>query len=101
MPIPTVTHLQFAVLSFVGNREIAGHKIREQLAEFGTKMSGPGFYQLMARLEGDGLVKGWYEQSLVDGQPIKERWYKLTANGRRNVLSTREFYDSLWWRDGK
>jgi hypothetical protein len=62
------------------------------LAKHGVKKSGPAFYQLMARLETDGMVKGRYEYSMIENQPIKERWYKLTGAGRRAWESTSEFY---------
>src|SRR3954467_4247990 len=92
MSLPETTHLQWLVLGTLLNGDVAGHRVREELAKHGVRKSGPSFYQLMARLEADGLVKGWYEYDMVDNQPIKERWYKLLAAGRRAWESTYEFY---------
>jgi DNA-binding PadR family transcriptional regulator len=92
MALPEVTHLQWLVLGTLLNGDEAGYRVREELSKHGVKKSGPAFYQLMARLEADGLVKGRYEYSVIEGQPIKERWYKLNAAGRRAWESTSEFY---------
>jgi len=92
MALPDVTHLQWLVLGTLLDADEAGYRIRQELAKHGVNKSGPGFYQLMARLEADGMVKGRYEYSMIDNQPIKERWYKLTGAGRRAWQSTSEFY---------
>jgi hypothetical protein len=47
---------------------------------------------MMARLEQAGFVDGWYEQTLVAGQPVKERRYRLTKAGSRAAEETRAFY---------
>jgi DNA-binding PadR family transcriptional regulator len=92
MSLPEITHLQWLVLGTLMDRDEAGYRVREELATHGVKKSGPTFYQLMARLEADGLVKGRYEFSMTENQPIKERWYKLTGAGRRAWRTTSEFY---------
>jgi DNA-binding PadR family transcriptional regulator len=92
MVLPEITHLQWLVLGTLLDNDQAGYRIREELAKHGVKKSGPAFYQLMARLEADGVVKGRYEHSMIDNQPIKERWYKLTGAGRRAWEDTSEFY---------
>lgn len=93
MNLPDLPHLQFAVLSELIAREKTGRDIREALkTKHKVKRSSPAFYQLMGRLEEAGMVEGRYEQSTVDGQPIKIRWYKITAPGNRAWHSTRDFY---------
>ncbi len=97
MNLPEITHLQFLVLNLCQaerSGEISGRRLRELMKQAGVKKTGPGFYQMMARLEDAGMVKGWYEQRLIDGQPIKERTYKLTAKGVRIKESTQVFYAS-------
>jgi DNA-binding PadR family transcriptional regulator len=92
MSLPEITHLQWLVLGTLLNGDESGFCIREELSKHGVKKSGPAFYQLMARLETDGMVRGRYEHCMVENQPIKERWYKLTGAGRRAWESTSEFY---------
>ncbi len=90
--LPPITHLQFLVLDALVEAEQAGRDLRALLAGFGVKNSAPAFYQMMARLEASGLVEGWYDQKLVDGQNVKERRYRLTRTGERAIDATRAFY---------
>jgi DNA-binding PadR family transcriptional regulator len=92
MSLPEVTHLQWLVLSALLEGDRAGYRIREVLAKHGVQKSGPSFYQLMARLEDDGLVKGWYVEKVIAGQPIKERHYKLTGKGAKSIEEVTQFY---------
>ena len=92
MAIPEITHLQFSVLAVLHSGEQSGRALREQLAELGMRRSGPAFYQLMSRLEDSELVEGRYEQKIVDGQIIKERFYCLTPSGTSAWQATRDFY---------
>jgi hypothetical protein len=87
--------MQFLILSIIGGREKSGREIRGELARRNVRKSGPAFYQLMARLEDDRMVSGWYEQKIVDSQVIKERRYRLLAPGVRAVNDTKEFYEML------
>ena len=90
--LPEITHLQFSVLAILHNGEQPGRTLRGQLAELGMRRSGPAFYQLMSRLEDAGLVEGRYEQKIVGGQIIKERFYCLTDGGTESWRATRDFY---------
>jgi DNA-binding PadR family transcriptional regulator len=81
MPIPSITFLQYLVLSILLDGEISGRELRARMAEAGEKKTGPSFYQFMSRLETGNLVRGWYDPKVVDGQPIKERRYKITGSG--------------------
>lgn len=92
MAIPDITHLQCLVLGTLLDGEESGQGVRTLLAKHGVKKSGPAFYQLMARMEDDGLVKGRYDQFVLEGQPIKERRYRITPNGQRVWEKTRDFY---------
>ncbi len=90
--IPELTHLQFLVLTILLGSTRTGSCVREQLAEHGIEKSLAAFYQLMARLEEGGMVTGWYEKKVIDGQTIKERHYEITAPGVRSLGRTRDFY---------
>ena len=91
-PLP---HLQFAVLSILGETELAGREVRVQLASLGLEKAGPTFYRLMSRLEESGLVRGRYEQEVVDGQIVRERCYVSTARGRRARDVTARFHERV------
>ncbi len=95
MPLPSLTSLQAAILDSVGGRETPGHEIRDYLKIQGIRISGPAFYQAMARLEDAEFVKGRYESEVVEGQVIKRRVYRLTGLGESALLNTIDFYGSL------
>ena len=90
--VPRLSHLQFLVVGSLRGRTLPGRMIRDELQGFGIRKSGPAFYQLMARLEDAGLVRGEYHQEIVDGQIIRERHYGLTAEGSRAWEGSRDFY---------
>lgn len=92
MPLPDITHLQFSVLAILRNGEQSGHIVRDQLRGMGMRRSGPAFYQLMSRLEDAVLLIGRYDQKIIDGQIIKERFYSLTDAGNVAWEATRDFY---------
>lgn len=90
--IPRLTHLQFLVLGLLGGGEQPGRTLRDTLAAHGARRTGPAFYQLMARLERDGLVVGRYEQITANGQAVTERRYTITPQGARLWTESRDFY---------
>ncbi len=90
--VPSLTHLQFLVLSRLRGGPATGRELRDRLEEYSVRKSGPAFYQLMARMEDGGIVKGWYQQQIVDGQIIRERHYEITAQGHAAWDKTSEFY---------
>jgi DNA-binding PadR family transcriptional regulator len=90
--VPSITALQFAVLGVLTNGEISGQELRDELSKRGISKSGPAFYQIMARLEDAKFVEGCYVQTVIDGQPIKERRYKLTAKGNATWERAYDFY---------
>jgi DNA-binding PadR family transcriptional regulator len=93
--LPTITHMQFLVLGMLREREQPGRVIREALAAHGVRRSAPAFYQLMARLERDRLVDGWYEQVSAGDQAVTERRYRLRPAGARLWSEARDFYTAL------
>jgi DNA-binding PadR family transcriptional regulator len=93
--IPKLTHLQFLVLGLLRQTEQPGRAIRDAIAAHGVKRSAPAFYQLMARLERDRLVDGWYEQVTVGDQAVTERRYRLRPSGAKLWAEARDFYTTL------
>jgi len=95
MKLPTLTHLQFAVLEEIGAAKMSGRELRERLKK-NRKIhkSGPAFYQLMSRLEEAEFVEGWYDQKIIEGQIIKQRHYRLLGDGIRALNETRKFYQT-------
>jgi DNA-binding PadR family transcriptional regulator len=75
--------------------EQPGRVIRDAVAEFGARRTVAAFYQLMSRLERDGLVEGWYEQVRVHDQAVTERRYRITARGSKAWSQTRAFYEAV------
>jgi DNA-binding PadR family transcriptional regulator len=92
LKLPQTTHLQFSVLAFLQAGEQSGKAVRRRLGELGLRRSSPAFYQLMSRLEDAGLVEGRYDQKVIDGQIIKERFYAITEDGLDAWQATRDFY---------
>jgi len=93
--LPRITHMQFLVLGLLRDAEQPGRVIREALAAHGVKRSAPAFYQLMARLERDRLVDGWYEQVTAGDQSVTERRYRLRPAGVKLWTEARDFYTAI------
>ena len=93
--LPKLTHMQFLVLGLLKEQDQPGRVIREALAAHGVKRSAPAFYQLMARLERDRLVDGWYEQVTAGDQAVTERRYRLRPSGAKLWTEARDFYTAI------
>src|SRR4030095_5862722 len=79
--LPEVTHLQFLVLAVLQGGEPAGRTGRKAIGHYGVRRAAAAFYQMMARLERDGLVEGWYDQITIGDQAVTERRYRVTPAG--------------------
>ncbi len=90
--LPPVTHLQFLILESLAGNEHAGREVRSTLADHGARRTLPAFYELMARLEKAGLVRGSYSPKTVNGQIVRERRYAITEAGREAHAATCRFY---------
>ena len=93
--LPPLSHLQFLALGVILSGEEPGRVIRDVVADYGVRRTGAAFYQLMARLERDALVEGWYEPLVVGDQTVRERRYRITAAGTRAWRQTRAFYETV------
>lgn len=99
-PVP-LPHLQFAVLGILSRGRQPGRQVRTELTEIGIKKTGPAFYRLMSRMEAAGLIEGWYEQEIVEGQIFRERVYKALPAGVSAWKESRSFYLSVIDRSGE
>ena len=90
--VPSLTHLQFLVLGRLREGSATGRQVRNRLEQYAVRKSAPAFYQLMARMEDAAVVEGWYEQEVVEGQTIRQRHYKITAQGHRACDRSSKFY---------
>jgi hypothetical protein len=93
--IPDISHLQFLALGVLIGGEQPGRVIRDAAAGFGVRRTGAAFYQMMSRLERDGLVDGWYQQITVGDQSVTQRRYRITAAGSKAWAQTRAFYETV------
>ena len=92
MNLPTLSHLQFAVLDALGSRQLKGRELRVELSARGALKSAPAFYQLMSRLEESNFVEGEDEITPVEGYAMRERRYRVTGLGERARQETLQFY---------
>jgi DNA-binding PadR family transcriptional regulator len=99
--LPTLTHLQYLVLGVLRTEEQPGRVIRQALAAYGVRRSGPAFYQLMARLEKARWVDGWYERITVGDQAVTERRYRITPEGARLWARAQAFYEEVAQRSSR
>jgi DNA-binding PadR family transcriptional regulator len=93
--LPDLTHLQFLVLGVLHGGKQPGRVVRDALAEFGVRRTAAAFYQLMARLERDRLVDGFYESLVIGDQSVTERRYRITPAGTKSWNEARTFYESV------
>ena len=93
--LPPLSHLQFLALGVILSSDEPGRVIRDVVADFGVRRTGAAFYQLMSRLERDGLIEGWYEPVIVGDQAVRERRYRITVAGARAWRQTRSFYETV------
>lgn len=93
--LPKFTHLQFLVLGILLSGERSGRDIRLAIEEFGVRNSAPAFYQMMARLERDEMVEGWYQQIKVGDQAVTERRYRATGKGAQTWEESYAYYDTI------
>ena len=91
--LPEVTHLQFLVLAVLQGGGQPGRTVRKAIGHYGVRRTAAAFYQMMARLERDGLVEGWYDQITIGDQAVTERRYRVTAAGAKAWQETRTFYE--------
>ena len=90
-----LSSLQFLILGILLDRDCPGRTVRDRLAEFGEGKTGPAFYRLMSRMEDAGVIVGRYDHEVVAGQMIRQRIYRVSAEGRRKWDAQRAFQDRV------
>src|SRR3954469_9770389 len=93
--LPRLTHPQFLVLGLLRDGERPGRALRGASDAPRVERGAPAFYQLMARLERDRLVDGWYEQVTAGDQAGTERRYRIRPPGAKLWAEARDFYTTL------
>lgn len=93
--LPDLTPLQFLVLGVLHAGEQPGRVVRDAMKAHGVRRTVAAFYQMMARLERDRLVEGYYGQVVVGDQSVTERRYRITPAGAKAWSETRGFYESV------
>lgn len=102
MPLPDLTHLQFALMEALGAKERPGRIIRQKLAEeHGIKKSLASFYMAMKRMKEAGFVTVRNEVVEVDGYTAKECHYTLTGHGAKAWRSTLDWYTARQGAQGR
>jgi len=94
-PVPRISALQFLALGILVAGERSGREIRRIARTFRLERTAAAFYQMMARLERDGFVEGWYHQIHVADQAVTERRYRITPLGHRAWSRARAFYHAV------
>lgn len=100
MKPPTISHLQAATLDALST-ERSGRELRADLTKRGFRQSSPAFYRLMGRLEDMKLVEGKYQNTTVATQVVRERRYKILADGIQALQDAQLFYLCMQTLGGK
>ena len=78
----SLSDVKFLVLTELMQGVRSGREIREELEKQSAKKSLAAFYQIMARMEDEGMIRGWYETKRIDDQTVKSRHYEILGSGR-------------------
>ena len=100
--ITDLTDLQYSVLRCLlkaeaSRRQLSGHELREELArvEGGSKRTRAAFYQLMERLESEGLATSEKFTEEIGDQMTRGKYYRITGAGQQAVNKKSDYYESL------
>jgi hypothetical protein len=63
--------------ALTATKEMSGRELQSVLRSQGYKLSSPRFYHIMAQLEKELYVDGWYRHNTIDGEQTRARWYCL------------------------
>lgn len=82
----SLTSLQLTLLNqLLSHGSTSGSDLLSYIRSKRISISGPSFYQVMAKLEANGMVSGWDEQQELDGATWKSRTYSLNNAGLEAV----------------
>ena len=91
---PDLSHVQFYLLALLlHGGEMSGYDLRKKLAKEGYKKTLAAFYTMCNRAEDDGLIEGWHEVHVEDGQTVREKKYRISGAGERAWRKQQRFYE--------
>ncbi len=90
--LPSISHLQFAVLDTLSRSTLSGKAIRDELACLGKMYQPAAFSGLMVRLVRDGFVRSEVDNSASSRHGLPEKCYFITDAGISAWKITLEFY---------
>lgn len=94
MRVPTITHLQAAVLAALAEKEASIKELRAALERYGQKLSVGAIYQLAAQMEGEALIVGEFRQASGE-KPGRERFYRASPKGCASLREALHFYKKV------
>ena len=68
------------VVEMLGTSSMSGRDLRDSLWKPRALTMGlVNFYHRMAQLEDAGVIEGWYQTEVIDGQSVRQRWYRVAT----------------------
>ena len=97
MSMPKLNDNQFLALALLEFNPFRiksqlGDTLRSRIYNRGCKISGPGFYQLMAGLQKRGMVSSKFVRAPGTDRPVRMKQYRILAKGRRALADKLAFY---------
>ena len=69
-----------AVTKVLGTSSMPGCELRAKLwCPPNMRLGLVRFYYWMAQLEDAGVIEGWYQTEVIDGQSVRQRWYRVAT----------------------
>jgi DNA-binding PadR family transcriptional regulator len=100
MGAQSLSHVQAMILQLIteaasapsegSSGRVAGIDLRSQLKAEGYGTSGPGFYQIMGRLEDNGYIKACESKVMIGGKSYRQKEYSITGAGRNALEEYRK-----------
>ncbi|MHC4401639.1 MAG: hypothetical protein ACYTG0_18365 [Planctomycetota bacterium] len=96
LKLPKMPPLQALVVTVLFDGERSSREIQQELAFRGVEKQMSLVYRLLARMELAEYVCGRYRQyRLVEGNTIRQRYYRLSERGYQAWKETVGFYAAL------
>lgn len=92
MATDELSQKEFHVLSVLINAEASGRELHTSVNAEVNRISGPGFYKMLARLEKAGYVEYRTEKVEVNGHKVREHRYSITGAGQSVFHDTARYY---------
>ena len=96
MTIPSLTLPQCNALDILAEAgELSGRQMHQSLTDRGDKKTGPNFYLFMNRLIKSGHVSHRFETKVIDGQTLREKYYKITPDGEQALAYAFDWFGQM------